>query len=428
MPIDSQERAARRLATVAIMGSALVGLLGTPAASLAQDGPGTAESREAGHDVVDPEASLRHFYTRLRAAERGEQDAIARVMVYSESTNAADRVTSALRRLLQHRFGDAGKGWVPISPGWPYQRHRDVEWSQEGRWRTWVVNRHDGPLGRYGLGGVVATNRHQSARAYFGTSSSGPIGRSVSRYRLFYQAYPEGGDVSLRVDGAGPVTVSTRSDNVEDRVHDLRIADGAHRLELAPAGGDLRLYGVVMERERPGVVVDGLMLVGAFTRVLLHFDPDHWRRQVELRQPDLMVFWLGGNDAISRTSGFSRQRYTRQYAEAVRRARRGRPRASCVIMSVLDAAEEVDGAIRTRRRIPRVVRAQRDVARETRCAFFDLFGATGGEGTMRRWRRSSPRLAQGDYKHLTRAGAQEVGQTVYRALMRGYDRHAASGR
>ena len=45
---------------------------------------------------------------------------------------------------------------------------------------------------------------------------------------------------------------------------------------------------------------------------------------------------------------------------------------------------------------------------------------------MVRWRRSSPRLAEGDYKHLTRPGADRVGELVFDALMTGYERSGGS--
>src|SRR5690606_31534348 len=102
------------------------------------------------------------------------------------------------------------------------------------------------------------------------------------------------------------------------------VADGAHELELR-VDGEARLYGVVMERTTPGVVVDALMLVGAFTRVLGQFDADHWSKQIALREPDLMVFWLGGNDAASHTTLLDPERYVDVYTRAIGTARRGRP-------------------------------------------------------------------------------------------------------
>ncbi len=368
--------------------------------------------------IEDDAGSMRHAYGSLRRTALREPGATTRILFYSDSVNASDRVTGALRERLQARFGDGGKGFVPIVPGWPYQVHQDVRWSKRGGWRTRVVNTRSDPLGRYGLGGVLALNAGPGARASFGTTRSGTGGR-VGRYRLFYQAWPEGGDVVMRVDGGADVRVATRAPAFEDRVHDLDVADGAHELELR-VDGEARLYGVVMERRGPGVVVDALMLVGAFTRVLGQFDPDHWSKQIALREPDLMVFWLGGNDAASHTTLLDPERYVDVYTRAIGAARRGRPAASCLVMSVLDS----EGA--RPRRVRRLVEAQRDVAREAGCAFFDTWDATGGRGTMARWSRTSPRLAEADGRHLTRPGARVVATLLEKALLHGYDTWLAS--
>lgn len=391
----------------------------------------TDDYRGLTQEIEDPHDSMRHFYRRLAAVSRGRPE-LARMGVYGTSTNGADRMTSQLRRLLQERFGDGGKGWVPVAAGWRYQRHQDVEWSHE-RWRTFVVNRGDAPLDRYGYGGVLAVNRDRAAVARFGTVDDDP-GRAVSRFRIFYQAWPEGGELRLQVDEGAVRTISTRSDVVEDRVEVIDVADGAHELTLRATGTEggeseenLRLYGVTMEREGPGVVVDGLALIGAFTRVLRLFDTPHLATQVRMRDPNLIVFWMGANDAVSQSVAFVRDRYVRHYRGILRRYQDANPDMSCMVMSILDKGERVNGHIRTRSRVPRLVEAQREVAFAEGCAFFDTFAAMGGEGTMRRWHQSRPRLVTDDLGHLTASGSRVMGTLVYRALLKGWGDWIAAG-
>ncbi len=385
--------------------------------------------------LEDPHHAMRAFYARLGRVARGEP-VLARMSVYGTSINGADRVTSQLRHGLQARFGDGGKGWVPVAAGWRYQRHQDVRW-QYANWRTFVVNRGDGPLDRYGLGGVVAINRHRGARASFVTTEEGP-GSRVGHYRIFHQAWPEGGRFELSVDDAPARVVDTRAEQVEDRVEQIEVPDGPHTLTLRAIGDeeaddddhegeDLRLYGVTMEREGPGVVVDGMALIGAFTRVLRLFDEAHLDTQIQQREPDLVAFWMGANDAVSESVPFVRDQYTEHYRGILRRFTRARPGTSCLVVSILDAGERVGGRIRTRPRVPTLVETQREVAAAEGCAFFDAYRATGGEGTMRRWYHASPRLVTADLGHLTDAGARVVGTLLHRALLQGYDQWIADG-
>jgi hypothetical protein len=400
--------------------------------------PGVASSDLAPHRVdpseyagmtraiTGPADAMAHFHARLLSVSRKEPGAMARMAVYSDSINGADQVTSTLRHLLQERFGDGGKGWVPIAPGWQYQRHQDVQWSIERKWRRSVVNRGNAPLHRYGLGGVLSTNAVRGASASFGTAGSGPSGQRVSRFRLFYQAWPGGGDVTLRLSSGDEQVVSTQASDVEDREHELTAPDGPHTLTVQAAEPEtFRGYGVVLERDGPGVVVDSLQLVGAFARVLRNFDPPHWQRQVRERGVDLLVFWLGGNDSVSRSVPFVRDAFVRDYTQVIKTARGGRPKASCLVVSVLDSADKVDGQVRSRRRVPDVVAAQEEVASATGCAFLNAYEAVGGHGTVRRWYHASPRLVTGDYRHLTEAGARVVGTLFHKALLKGYDDHLA---
>lgn len=367
--------------------------------------------------IEDSQGGMHHFYRRLAAAARREAGATVRVSVYSDSINGWDGVTSALRHALQSRFGDGGKGWVHIAPGWTYQHHRDVSWTFSDDWRTHVVNRGHGPGGRYGFGGVMAADGSRRSSATYATTEGHPAGGAVSRYRLFYQAFPGAGSVRLTVDDGAAVEVATAASEVEDRVHDLRVSDGAHTLQLAVGERNIRLYGVVMERERPGVVVDAVALIGARVARLLRFDPAHWRRQVQLRNPDLLVFWLGGNNVTARQ--FNRANFIRDYGQAIATARSGRPDASCLIASITDIGERDVGT--TLSHVQPVVDAQREVARAQQCGYLNLYETMGGRGTMDRWFHGSPRLATPDYRHLTPAGAQRVGGYFNDALISGYE-------
>lgn len=369
--------------------------------------------------IEDPNGDMNHFYRALLGVAAREAGAMARISVYGTSTNGADRATRSLRHAMAERFGDGGKGWVPIAPGWRYQNHQDVEWEHHG-WRTRVVNRGEEAHGRYGFSGVLALNRGGASTASFMTTEEGPANRAVSRFRLFYHAWPEGGAATLQVDEGSVERLDARSATPEDRVHDVVAPHGAHQLRLGVAEGDLQLYGVVMENDGPGVVVDGLSLIGAFTRVLLHFNEEHLRRQVAARAPDLQLFWLGANDAVSRSVPFRREQFVANYTRVLRRAQAGRPEASCLVMSIMDKGERVDGRfIRTIRRVPTVVEAQREAALNAGCAFFNIYEAMGGAGTMRRWWRTDPRLVSGDLGHLTGYGSRVVGRLMYLALVQG---------
>ena len=83
------------------------------------------------------------------------------------------------------------------------------------------------------------------------------------------------------------------------------------------------------------------------------------------------------------------------------------------------------GRVRTVPLLLELIPIQRRIAEALGCGFFNTQQAMGGEGTMGRWYDSTPRLASGDYAHLTPAGDRVLGAMVYKALMKGLSDHLA---
>ncbi len=370
--------------------------------------------------IEDPTGrGMRPFYEALLKTARGEEGAITRIAHYGDSSIATDHITYTLRRRLQRRFGDAGHGFVLIAKGYNPYRHRDIEHSASEAWTLREITRnHLTTDGRYGFGGIQFRGV-PGAWARFATDEDAPVGRSVSRIQILYQRHRRGGDIRYRIDGGEWTTIHTRSEIDEDAVETIEVPDGAHRLELRFGGhGQPRLYGVVFERAGPGVVYDSLGLVGARASRLLNFDAEHIRAQLAARGTNLLVLGFGGNDASDR---IDRQRYEADYRAILRKMRGDREDLGCLVFAPLDQGErDGRGRVRTMRTLEDIVEAQRAAAAAEGCAFFDTWRAMGGEGAVRRWLRSRPRLASGDLRHMTPAGYEVVADLFYKALLEGF--------
>ena len=97
-----------------------------------------------------------------------------------------------------------------------------------------------------------------------------------------------------------------------------------------------------------------------------------------------------------------------------------------MIMSLIDHATRVEGVVRTRGIVPRLVASQRKVALQEGCAFFDTFTAMGGMNAFARWLRARPQLGAPDLNHPTYAGQGVIATLVYRALMQRYAEYRRS--
>jgi lysophospholipase L1-like esterase len=207
-----------------------------------------------------------------------------------------------------------------------------------------------------------------------------------------------------------------------DAVHTIDVPDGPHRLEVRYTGnGRVTLYGVVMEREGPGVVYDSLGMVGTRASRMLNFDQAHIREQLRTRGTNLLVLGFGGNDASDNTT---EERYYEQFKQVIAHMRGDRTDLGCLIFAPLDQAERDErGNIRTMPMVPRIVAAQRRAAFEMGCAFYDTWEAMGGSGAMQRWSRARPALAFTDYRHATPEGYRVIADLYYMALLAGFEEY-----
>ena len=361
------------------------------------------------------ERALDPFYGALRRTALGEPGAVTRVTHYGDSVIIEDLWTATVRRKLQQRFGDAGAGFLFVARPWEWYGHQDVVTKFTDAWHVKRVTIGQSLDRLYGYGGVTFIAGGPGAKATFGTSTTGPTGGAVSRFEVYFLAQPHGGSLEIAADGTVLETFSTAADAVASGFRRVDVPDGPHQLTVRSlGGGPVRLFGVTLEREGPGVVYDGIGILGASARALLEPDEAHWRSQFEHRRPDLVVLTFGTNES---DHDLSLAGYREQLTRVVARVRAVAPFAACLLAGPPDRGDP--NTRKTRPVIPKLVQIQREVALAGGCAFWDTFTAMGGPDTMWRWYRTNPRQSFGDLTHLAPAGGEILGGLLYGALVQG---------
>ena len=314
-------------------------------------------------------------------------------MHYGDSVIASDYISGTMRRKMQERFGDAGHGFILIANPWEWYYHNDVgHRASDG----WSISRITGPLvadGLYGLGGV-SFHTAATATASFNTMAIGDYGKSVSRFDVYYLEQPGGGDFQIEVKGQAPVRVSTRGDAKVSRKASVNVTDGFASMTVRTlGGGDVRMYGVVMERDIAGVAYDALGALGGRASLWESVSADHWKEQMALRDPSLIVVQYGTNE--SEDGGVNEPQYRKFMGDLIDRLRAAAPDAAVLVASPLDRAEkDENGDLQSTKVIMRLVDLQREIAKDRGVAFFCTFCAMGGKGSMARWVRKG--LANSD--------------------------------
>jgi lysophospholipase L1-like esterase len=210
-------------------------------------------------------------------------------------------------------------------------------------------------------------------------------------------------------------------------------------------GGVLDLFGVVMERAHPGVIVDSLGVVGRRLGSLRSWDWSVIGEQLATRDPRLVVLQYGTNEADD--PDLVLEDLARYYDETILRIRAAAPTAAILIlgppdMAVREGGKACDrmkpakpGALpipecewRTPAVLPEIISVEHAAATRNHVAFFDTFAAMGGADHMGPWAEADPKVAYKDRVHFTDIGYQHWADALTGALFATYDRWRAAQR
>lgn len=374
-----------------------------------------AALREVTSDMNAPSESfvnaraLVPFFEQLYRA--GQDKTAVHILQYGDSHTASDDWANTMRQSFQSRFGSGGPGFALA--GHPYRGYRRFDFSG-GNSSGWVTDGTVGHLsdGRYGLGGVSLTA--SSAGETVSAEADGDI------LKLCYLQQPGGGSMEIEEDGGVIGTVSTDGD-LSAGFFTYSPQPGSHRYTVRTTSSlPVRLFGWISERNA-GVTYETLGINGAQASMLADWDENILEAQIAERDPALILMAYGTNEALS--PRWDAAEYRKALLTVVARFRKAAPAATIALIGPPDCF------LRTRRglvpfpHMEEVIRVEKQVARESNCAFWDWRERMGGPGSKKLWVEAG--LSQGDYVHLTTAGYQMLGNTLFSDMMDEYQRFLA---
>ncbi|MBN2716827.1 MAG: hypothetical protein JXX14_13330 [Deltaproteobacteria bacterium] len=364
----------------------------------------------------DPMAA---FFDALQALEQGKRDKV-RILHYGDSHTAADFLTTTVRRALQTRFGDGGRGFILLGKPWRSYRPKDIEVSATGDWEAERILIAADPAtldGYYGLAGITTATVTPLARSFVETNPEKGFGKTVSLFDLFYMVQPDGGHLKVFVDGAQRGTVDTGGQKKRTGFFKMKVKEGPHKFEIRTDGdGEVRLFGAAVESNR-GVVYDALGVNGGFFYTPHRWNETELQKQIARRDPSLIVTMYGTNESGSRT--INPESYKEKVRTTMNRFMGGAKDASCLMLGPPDRDSENGESDR----ITWIIQVQREVAAEVGCGFINLRDMMGGEGAHRIWQSVSPAMAQTDGIHLTVRGYTTLGERIATEILSAYDEY-----
>jgi lysophospholipase L1-like esterase len=407
---------------------------------------GANDARETKTAHVTPRASkLAPLYDALLKVESAGAAAPVTILHLGDSHIASDRITGEVRRLLQARFGDAGRGLMMPGFPFPYYRAPGFSFEKTGKWTAGNSLNEDGV---YGITGVSLTGSGADAVLKL-ASTTGPF------------TAPE---VSLLADPGGGHAVISAGDRSEEvatgtltrSVLRVRLPVKASSLEVAVKGdGPVTVLGLSAGSVERGVRYVNLGIPSASALTTRRFDRALSASDIGELAPKLVVLGYGTNEGF--IDGLDLDAYEKEYVRLVELVKAAAPDAALLILGPLDgtrlpgfvkgdaraaapcrplsASEQSDYDAMLAKEDPRLARWHEPpklavvrsllarIADRYNATYWDLSSVMGGLCSIDRWVKAAPPLALPDHVHLSDEGSRRVGQAIYAALIKGYDRY-----
>ncbi|WP_295730838.1 GDSL-type esterase/lipase family protein [uncultured Muribaculum sp.] len=348
---------------------------------------------------------------RLRAAFSQSRSRCVRLAFVGDSYIEGDIFTQDVRSLLQTSFGGSGVGYVNMYSEFPGFR-RSVRQSGGG-WSVSVAG-HKGFKRSYAwLSEQYSTPKSgETATARYAGTEKVAHAATWSRSVLAFWA-PEGGSVKVRSNGG-------RWD-----VHDVAPGEGISTVTVdsastksfevgIPSGMGITALGVWLDAHT-GVAVDCMSSRGFSGVTLRDVSPQVCRQLTDAGLGyDLIVLEFGINAMSASQTDYTS--YGKLMTKVVDHIHQCYPDAVVMLMGIGDRGQKRGADVRSMPAAVAMIAAQRDVARNTGCLFWDTRQAMGGDGAIVAWANASPPRANKDYIHLNHHGGSVLAAEFVKSL------------
>lgn len=405
-------------------------------------------SADSLHRIMD------RFYDALKHADERP----VRIAYFGDSYIEGDIITAPLRSMLQQQYGGNGVGFVDINSITAGFR-QTIRTTAKG-WTDHNANdersRHfntklQGIAGKYYIAGKTASvdmqcpkdSKADLATIFFTPGDGLHLSAAIDNddFQVLYAdnkqqhltaetrpVHHQRVDTIFAEDSLSFTLDTIRSTTyVTDSVGSQQFgtirtleAENVNRLRLQVNDGESsRFYGIAFDG-KTGVCVDNFSMRGSNGWFIADIPATTLSEFNRLRPYDLIVLHFGLNVANDKQRNYST--YTNRMKRSIEHLRQAFPDAAILVISVGDRDERTeDGNLRTMPGVRELISYQRKMAADTNVAFWNLYEAMGGEGSVARM--AQRHQANLDYTHLNFAGGRHIANLLFDVLKNGKDNY-----
>ncbi len=363
------------------------------------------------HDSLHTTLGDSTYFDAFFAALQDADSTHVNIVHYGDSQIEEDRITKVLRQRLQTDFTGGGVGLIPafqsvqthtIGQTMSYEPQRSIVYHA-------AYKRNDkqyGPMGQMAL--LDSTY----------TISVFPRDKKTGLYSAHYFSRLT---VLSSDEGNLTATVRKKKKNIQDDDKSLHLTtftlpDSTTRTSVRLSGYG-KVYGILLDNPT-GVNIDNIPMRGCNGTIFTQIDAHQLRTYFDYTNTRLIILQFGGNRMPHLYDSAGVDKYVTSLSKQIAYLQEQAPNAAFLFIGPSDMTTSRKGKRMTYPLLPEVNEKLSDMARTMGIAYWSMYDAMGGKGSMQQWVASG--LAGKDYIHFTRRGADEMGKMLYEELMTVY--------
>jgi len=362
-------------------------------------------------DYSSNHRALARFYEALSSNRR------VRIAYFGDSFIEGDILTGSLRYMFQKEYRGNGVGFVPINcitAGF-----RTTVITSASRWGEHCQTDNTFDREKQGISGHYFIPQF-NATATFSCRTASRGETDTCSEASFY--FITDGDLKF---------TTIVNQQIEEQ-HDIQgSADiqkvsvlgriGQIRITIDNPGKNTRFFGVTLDDQNTGVIVDNYSLRG-ISGVSLESIPEKTLQDFDsLRSYDLIVLQYGLN--VATKTGNKYDYYKKAMVKVINYLRENLPNSDFLLVSVGDRTTKIDGEMTTMPGVKNLLATQQAIASECGIAFWNLMDVMELDGGIVGYVNAKPSKANLDYTHINARGGELVAKHLFETLEYGKEKY-----
>lgn len=355
------------------------------------------------------------FYEILRQAKTLKRP--VRIAVLGDSYIEGDILTGELREMLQKHFGGCGVGYVPMANE-SHGFRRTVMHTFNGWHSHNAVTPRQYDAGNAIISGCYFTADNGAYTEVHGQKKYCSLLDTCQQSSLLIRSLIPN-TVTVTTNGGAPMSYDVVGSRDIQKIS-INGRLGRVRYKISNGGDSVICYGVTMDPDN-GIILDNYALRASSGIHLRDVSHSMIVQLDNLRHYDLVILMFGLNVANSKQTNYTK--YHDKMCSVVNHLKQGMPHTGFLLIGVGDREENTDGVMHTMRGIKQLMAEQQRIAADEGIAFWNMYDAMGGSGSISKMVNSKPRMANLDYTHINHIGGRHLAKLLYDAIIAGYDNY-----